>query len=206
MGASFSVPVFPEHDTIGCEGHGCPQQPGHGSKQAPGRQTPCRSAGAHWPAASHSPNRRTPLPIRRQSRRWGQRVAATFSPVASEGSAAGTRIRKSVARSPAAQPRARSSHSRRVDESPSWKADATGKKVISAAMKTLEGMPKPNQMTTSGAMAKTGSVCVVTIAGRMSRLANCQWAMASASTAPERLPAARPSSISASVVAACPAR
>jgi hypothetical protein len=52
--------------------------------------------------------------------------------------------------------RERSSSPVSVRVSPSWKAEATGKKIAIVAMTILEPMPKPNQSTSSGAMAKTG--------------------------------------------------
>jgi hypothetical protein len=43
-----------------------------------------------------------------------------------------------------------------VRRSPSWKAEATGKKIAIVAMTIFEARPNPNQRTRSGAMAKTG--------------------------------------------------
>ena len=76
--------------------------------------------------------------------------------------------------------------------SPSAKAEATGKKMAMVAMTIFEARPKPNQSASSGAIAKTGIAWLTTITGRSRRLVIGRKLMASASTAPSRVPATRP--------------
>ncbi len=71
--------------------------------------------------------------------------------------------------------------------------------MMSIAMTTLDGIPKPSQMTSSGAMTKTGNACSTSTIGQTRRPSRGRAAMPSAVNAPRMEPNANPARISASV-------
>ncbi len=70
------------------------------------------------------------------------------------------------------------------------------------AITIFEARPKPNQITSSGAMANTGSACATSSTGLSARRAVGEAAIKSAQPMPSAAPQSSPSSISPSVIAA----
>ncbi len=100
--------------------------------------------------------------------------------------------------------RARSSQPVSVRLRPSEKAAVIGKKMISTAITTLEAMPKPNQSTSSGARANTGTAWLSSTSGISQRSTRGENTMIRANIAPSSVPITRPSRVSARVVPAQP--
>ena len=70
-------------------------------------------------------------------------------------------------------------------------------------MTIFEARPKPNHSAKSGAMAKTGSAWLTTITGRRMRRVGGRKLIANARSTPQSVPAAKPITVSVSVVTAC---
>ena len=84
--------------------------------------------------------------------------------------------------------------------SPSANEAATGKKITSTAIATLELMPKPSHSTSSGASANTGTAWLSSRIGISQRCTRGENTISSAQAAPSPVPISRPSTVSASVV------
>ena len=106
-------------------------------------------------ASAHSPNT---APIT-------DTVAATFSPLKNEGSAAGSSTRRSVPSREKPRLRISLSCSRSTERRPSSTFTVIGKKHTRATMASLGARPKSKASTNTGASTTTGMACEATSSG-----------------------------------------
>ncbi len=92
-------------------------------------------------------------------------MTATLSPLKNAGSAAGSLTRRMICQREAPKVRSMSTSVALTPRSPSARLTVIGKKHTRATTMSLGRMPRPNRITSSGAMAMVGTVCDTTSSG-----------------------------------------